>query len=88
MKRENKYLKIKACAKVNAGYPLRGAASKLDKGELGLIRLQNVSGGTHIRFDEVERVCLPKSKKVEFLSEGDIVFDAEGRKTLRIISLS
>ncbi len=54
MKRENKYLKIKACAKVNAGYPLRGAASKLDKGELGLIRLQNVSGGTHIRFDEVD----------------------------------
>jgi len=78
MNDENKFYKLGECAQIGAGYPLRGAASKLDDGESGLIRLQNVSNGTRIQFDEVERVTLPKNRKSDFLTVGDIIFAARG----------
>lgn len=78
MNDENIFYKLGECAEIGAGYPLRGAASKLDDGESGLIRLQNVSDGTRIQFDEVERVTLPKNRKSDFLSVGDIIFAARG----------
>lgn len=78
MNNENNFIKLGEYAKIGAGYPLRGAASKLGEGESGLIRLQNVSGGTHIQLNEVERVSLPKRRKVDFLSVGDIIFAARG----------
>ena len=75
---DNIFCKLGECAEIVAGYPLRGAASKLDDGESGLIRLQNVSNGTRIQFDEVERVTLPKNRKSDFLTVGDIIFAARG----------
>lgn len=75
---ENIFYKLSECAQIGTGYPLRGAVSKLSEGDTGLIQLRNVSDGTHIALNEIEQITLPTNRKIDYLSEGDIIFAARG----------
>ena len=78
MSDENIFYKLSECAQIGTGYPLRGAVSKLSEGDTGLIQLRNVSDGTHIALNEIEQITLPTNRKIDYLSEGDIIFAARG----------
>ena len=75
---------LKHIANIAAGFPLRGAADALQKGDAHFVQMRNVKPGEGIDWESVARVTLPTKRKPNWLKEGDVIFAARGAKNYAV----
>lgn len=69
---------------IAAGYPLRGAADRLESGDVAIIQMRNVDVESGINWPEVQRVTLPSKRPPTFLEAGDIIFTTRGTRNFAL----
>lgn len=70
-------------ARVNAGFPFRGAVDLLAPGEVAVIQMRNVEGEA-IDWPSLARVTLPTKRAPDFLAVGDVIFTTRGRRNFAL----
>ncbi len=70
-------------ARVDAGFPFRGAVDALEPGEVAVVQMRNIEQET-VDWPSLTRVALPTKRAPDFLVDGDVIFTTRGRRNLAL----
>jgi len=70
-------------ARVDAGFPFRGAVDTLEPGDVAVVQMRNVEHGA-VDWPALTRVTLPTKRAPAFLASGDVIFTTRGRRNLAL----
>lgn len=71
-------------AEIAAGHPLRSGVDEFPAGETGVIQMRNVDPEVGVDWGSVSRIELPPARRIEFLSQGDVIFSTRGARTYAV----
>ena len=79
----NRFVPLRECARLSAGFPFRGAIDVLEQGSVGVIQMRNVQEGG-VDWNSLVRVTLPTKREPDMLAEGDVIFTTRGSRNFAL----
>ena len=71
-------------AQISAGHPIRGAADRLEGGDVALLQIRDIHAQAGINWADALRVTPPGKRKPDYLIPGDVIFTSRGARNLAV----